>query len=58
VTCVYTPKDLDGVVKMIENCAITYGGPGWVSLAMMGLAFVLMVMLAAFTLFLLLRALR
>jgi hypothetical protein len=46
------------MIRMIEDCAITYGGPGWMSLAMMGLAFVIMVMLAAFTLFLLLRSLR
>ena len=48
----------DEMTRAVERCGMEYGGPGWVSLVMMGLAFVIMVMLVAFALFLLLRALR
>lgn len=59
MTCMQgRPTDLDGMLAMIENCAISYGGPNWMSLAMMGLAVVIMAGLLLFTLFLLLRAIR
>jgi hypothetical protein len=48
----------DELTGAVERCALEYGGPNWVSLMMTGLATVLMVGLAVFTLFLLVRALR
>jgi len=58
MTCVYVPQTPDGIIRMIENCAIAYGGPNWVSLAMMGLAVVMMAVLLLITLFGLLRMIR
>jgi hypothetical protein len=55
MSCISSPRTFEGMVKMIEDCAIAYGGPGWVSLAMMGLAVVLMAILLIITLFWLLR---
>jgi len=53
--CVYTPQSLEGMFDMVEGCAIAYGGPGWVSLVMIGLAVVLMAVLLFVTVFWLLR---
>jgi hypothetical protein len=46
MTCVHPLKSLEEMATMIENCGIEYGGPGWVSLAMMGLALVIVVVIA------------
>jgi hypothetical protein len=48
VSCLYTPRTPEDVLKVIEDCAIAYGGPGWASLAFTGLITVIVLFLLAF----------
>jgi hypothetical protein len=37
MTCVApAPQSLDAMLSLIERCAIAAGGPGWLSLAILG----------------------
>jgi len=56
MTCAaLAPQTIDDMLATINRCATAYGGPGWQSLAMVGFAFVLMVLLFAATVWLLVR---
>ena len=59
MTCpVPAPQTIDDMLATIDRCATAAGGPGWQSLAMTGLFFVLVVVLLAATAWLLLRVIR
>ena len=56
MTCAaLAPQTIDDMLATINRCATAYGGPGWQSLAVVGFAFVLMVLLFAATVWLLVR---
>lgn len=49
---------IDAMVEAVRRCGVEYGGPDWAGKAMMGAATLVIFLLAVFTLWVTLQALR